>query len=65
MKHELTETEWEIVQAHRRMMKRIERAKARRRMANARALPAQPDKPKRSAAELFSEGRKILSQEAE
>ncbi len=39
MKHELTETEWEIVQAHRRMMKRIERAKARRRMANARALP--------------------------
>ena len=38
MKHELTETEWEIVQAHRRMMKRIERAKARRRMANARAL---------------------------
>ncbi len=32
---------------------------------NERALPAQPDKPKRSAAELFSEGRKILSQEAE
>jgi hypothetical protein len=29
---------------------------------NERALPAQPDKQKRSAAELFVEGRKILEE---